>query len=507
MEVYQEMSFSDKEFKLSVNKVKRRLRAFGHEDFLINTINYLNYPSDRKYGFVERQPWLLMLLLKWKFKLESGKKKLTYEKFYKLINFAHKNLSNKIKMPTEYTHYNLFFRNVAYQQFYYQDDFSLPRLIRQYIFFCDKPKNHSINCMFEGEYKIGVKEFTMLSLYLMTLINDSKSIEISRAQFKEFDRNFGGEKVDMFLDAISVRIEDVKRNILKYENTTSNKFYSEYYEESPFHYFPLIKISSYYYCIHKSILGKLLENFVYDSLTKISREEFNRHFTKIFEKYVEDIFVDNFPSAWTERKLKTVVNNDSKVVDLLYSNKDVNIFIDAKAVEMPHRGKVSDSSNIVLGRVKSSALKAIKQACELNSFLNYNSDSQLPKYKRESYLLVITMKDLFLGNGVSFFESVAVGKYEELHEEFGESNCIKPSNIYFITIDDFDFLMQLKKEESLDLIDIIRDATVRDSRSQTRMFHFTQHLHKLNLNSGLPLHLDKHFERLVREYSSTLLGK
>ena len=114
---------------------------------------------------------------------------------------------------------------------------------------------------------------------------------------------------------------------------------------------------------------------------------------------------------------------------------------------MNSQGKTTHSTEILRNKTKHSILKAIKQAHDVIKKLADNSSNVIPS-SQNNYLLVITFKDLYLGNGTDYYEVIAKDKIEEIYDKYKNYPFIPPENMYFITIEDLDILTDIIKQKS-----------------------------------------------------------
>ena len=174
--------------------------------------------------------------------------------------------------------------------------------------------------------------------------------------------------------------------------------------------------------------------------------------------------------------------------------------MDAKAVEMPYLGKITDDPDVILGKVKNTAIKAIEQAFQLNELLLKSNNDKLPRFKEKSYLLVVTYKELYLGNGEVIYEALAQKQIDVITNSVDPAACIDLSRIYFITIEDFDLAMSLVKNHGIQIEDVFEKAIHNDRNAATRKFDFSQHISTLCENVVIPDFLEKETSDMLEKF-------
>lgn len=226
-------------------------------------------------------------------------------------------------------------------------------------------------------------------------------------------------------------------------------------------------------------------------------------FGELFERYVERSIAYAGVKYYTESDIKVTHGETGNQIDFIIQEDDSNIFIDAKAVEMNYQGKVTYSSTILRDKTKKTILKAIKQAHDVIRKLA--GDKSEIESRKNNYLLVVTFKDLYLGNGTTYYEIVAKAKMDEIYTTYEGYPTIPPENMYFITVDDLDIICEILKEGTFKLSELIESFKVNDKKPETRKFDVRLHLHNLETRLKYPDFIstknDEILDRLVNAVS------
>ena len=195
-------------------------------------------------------------------------------------------------------------------------------------------------------------------------------------------------------------------------------------------------------------------------------------FGVIFERYVEDGIKSTSLTYYNEKQLKQLLNPKEKIVDFIITEPSLNVFIEAKGVELSYLGMVSHLSEVVTDKTRTSALKGVEQ---YYSTVNQIITTNLIDIKgKENFLIIVTYKDMYLGNGKDFLDDIAKEKYNLMLDKY--PNCfLKTDNIYFISIDDFDLLIELLIRGTKDLSEIFNYVINNDKDYLTKKFIFRQH--------------------------------
>ncbi|MCB2215115.1 MAG: hypothetical protein KQH59_03555 [Desulfobulbaceae bacterium] len=470
--------FSEDQYYEGYKRIRNKFRKYNSVSVLRKCIEYLHHPTVDRLEALQKQPWFVMLLMKWvliddQFD-QNRKKEIDNKTTHELIQSVF-DLSTVARLPNDFDHHSLFMRGMAYQQFMYQEKFSFSNFARQQLLFAELQPNNYIQKIFSEKIGLEIKKFLELCLALLTRFIATEHRKITKHWFSTLECEYTPIEVEKCLNALSLPILSI-RKILR-QNDSGKRHSEEVYEQTPFVRFPLIKNSSDYLCINHNVLFRSLEHFVYDLLKEVDSQGFMSKFGTIYEKYVGKIIDYSGCSFLTESDIKKAAINPRKIVDYVVIEKAANIFIDAKAVEMTYKGKVTHSANIIKGKVKVSVLKAIEQAQDvLDQIRTGNLKHDQLTLQDLNYLIVVTYKEFYLGRGENFYENIAKEKIDEICDKYPDSPKIMPENMFFITIQEFEYLMEYVRSDASSISDCFEIIKKNDANPKTSKFAFTQHL-------------------------------
>jgi len=492
-------NFSEEAFFAAYKQIRNQFRRYYPLAIIEATFDYLK-PAQTSIEDLQKHPWLVFLLIKWVLLDEQfylrDKQGISKKDFLSLLGKMH-GLGSKstARMPSEYAHYHLWFRNISYQQFIYQSDFNGSAFARQSLMFDSLPKNHLFRAEFKKSTGIPLSDFFELAAMLLARFMTDKNLAISTSWFAPANHRYDESKIKCFLDILSCDINSLRIHLMA-GNDTKKRRSSELYEETKFVKFPLFKDNGQYHIWHPTLFNRGLEYFVYDTLRSPDPSGFMNKFGDIFETYVHRSIQYLGLPYLREEQMQAMLSGIGKVTDFLITEDGANIFVDAKGVEMAYLGKVSHNPDVILDKVETSALKGIEQGFQIVKRLTaQGSLNQTFHARNENYLLIITFKELYLGNGKDFYDAVAKNKIDAL---VGNSNSppIPLENIYFLTVDDMDHFANCVKEGEVGFIDFIRNVVKEDSSASGKRFHFRQHLEKVGMSIGFPRYLDDEVENI-----------
>ena len=251
-------SFKEFTFFSAYKQIRNQFRRYNPLQIIDACIDYLYSQTKTEIDQLQKNPWLVLLLIKWvlidDLYSTSGKKNITFEKFNKILQMMH-DLGAIIRMPSEYSHHILFFRNIAYQQFLYQHPLNLNCLARQKILFDKVSDTHFFKQQFTNKTGLSIEHFLELGFILLCrYIDDFKPI-VTFHWFDTVESHYSDAEVQNLLKIISVDINELRIRLLKSEDKKRNS--REFYEQTPFLNFPLIKLDRKYICVEQKVLKSI----------------------------------------------------------------------------------------------------------------------------------------------------------------------------------------------------------------------------------------------------------
>ena len=436
----------------------------------------------------------MFLLIKWILvgdELEvAGRPGPTNEDTHVILQAVH-DLADKGRMPGDYEHLMLFFRAIGYQQFIYQMPFSFADHTRQFLLFGRLNADHRLSRRFKADIGLEIYEFLQLSILLLVLfVPGGPNRFVDVGWFRHLLIADVEVKAQRFLNTLA-RTPSAMRDFLL---TDKNKGANEYLEQSLFFQMPLINFGGQYTLLHPMMLYRCLEHFVYDRLKKLSPEAFMNSFGDMFEAYVGRVVEYTTIPYFREEQLRELGIEGENVVDYVICDRDANIFVDAKAVSTSHTAMVSHVSRIVRDRTKISALKAIRQALSVNAWLQSGRRHAVLQARQENFLVVVTYRDLYLGNGTRFSQAIAGKDLTDMYNKIPHSHLLPAENIYFVAMDSFERMCHQASIGGVGLIDILQRARNDDRAPTTSKFDFRLHLNAQGVPHEFPIFLRATFD-------------
>ena len=474
------------EFNEGFREIQGLIRRYHPVSILKEALVYLYAPAKSKFDRTSRQPWLIMLLIKWAFldvlsKKPMGRPSITQGQLQGLLQKV-LDLTDSDRMPNEYEDLRLFFRALAYQQFFYQADGKLVDIARQETIFAKVPENHYFKTKFLKGVGLSIESFLRLSFALLASVG-KQGMVLSREQLFALCPPFSPIEVDAFLRAVSVEVNDLNQTLTATD--VDGRGPGEFLQQTPFLRFPLVKVGNQYWCVSPHVLSRSLGHFVYDYLKRDDVNSFNAPFGKAFESYVGKWLRKSKLPMVDENELMRGLSGQGGVVDFLVADGDSNVLIDAKGVEMAQRGMAALRKGDVRRATETSLLKAFKQGHEVVSRLpSVNSKNPVISQRSKNYLLAVTYKELYIGNGRTLAGVVGNAELDKIRANYALEHQIPIENIYFLTIHEFEELMDMVGCGKVGFVEFLERAKLADSSPDTQKFTFEMHLDELARHVG-----------------------
>lgn len=474
-ESYNEKFFS--QYKV----IRNFFRKFNRESIFMSCMDFLITPVNNPINQIKKRPWNIFLLIKWIYSDSENpnpSNNITPYAFNKLRKYMY-DLTMYVKPLNEYENLDLFFRHLAYQQFIYQKSLNLDQIHRQLVFFSTLNNNHYIKSTFYKLTGIKLVNFVELCLMLIGHFYVKKQNYVSENYFDNFIGLFGKNQIESYWKTISLSSNELCTFFRRYSsNNLRNP--SEFYEQTPFTNKPLIKFDSNYICLDQHLLFLFVENYFYDLLKSNDAKNFVPKFGPIFENYVKKTLIYSELNFFHEEELKKILKPKNKIIDFVIVERKANIFIDAKAVEMSYNGKYSSNKTDIERCSNKSVIKAIHQAHDTNQSIWETKNPKI-QFQDNNYVLVITFQEMYLRNGLFYYKNISDKKVDKIISNYKQNLLIPLENIYFITLTDFDNLIEYVKNKKVTISSVIEYAKQNDfdDDPMKQKFHFSQHLHSL----------------------------
>ncbi|MCY3865555.1 MAG: hypothetical protein OXG68_08945 [Chloroflexi bacterium] len=436
-------------------QIKLEIEQLNGEDLIKHLLIKLNQPGATDVEEMRRyEPWNLLLLVKWAtlygdFSASKNQQPVPEHVVHELLSLMQM-LCDRVSEFRTAADAHLYMRKLAYQQFWLQRRESIPfGLARQYLLFGKLQSNHPFLKRFEGLTGVTIAEFIDMAVAVLHyLLTDEARILLMKEWFFAEAQAYGWNTIESFLDSISISTDDAQSWLAKHENDKSASYKTlanEYFEHSPFVRYPLFKYEGKYFVISPTLLLHSLSTFVHDELRRANTSSFMDKFGNMFEQLLDRSLRSVGLNVLTEDDLLCHFgrNSGQKVVDFLISENGCNIYVESKGVTMRWQGMVARLPKTLRNeRSMRSILKAVSQAYDVA--FNIQPGDKICGTEvgaGENYLLVVTMKDFFIGSGQDLSNFIGKDKIDKIIAKYGGTEVIPLKNIFFVSVDELDVIL------------------------------------------------------------------
>lgn len=352
------------------------------------------------------QPWNLLLAIKWIFQEADDGAYLRLpaqrNEVHSLLNLIHE-MEAHVRMPSEYTNVHLFMRQMAFQQFWLQHQVDGAAIARQDLLFTSLPEQHTLQRRFRELTGLRIAEFLELSYAMVALVLNGDSSRVFRAQhFDNLAPRLSEGAIDRFLACLSKSVPEFHAWLAAPPHNGADVA-AERILRTPLLDVPLLNVKGTFVPFYIPLLLRALESGVYRILRAADRADFVMRFGHIFERHLGLCLESAGVAFLDERQLRTVFGEKPRCVDFMIVEADCTILIDAKAVEMSEKGRVSHRPEVVLGTLRDSALKGVSQGmATMQELRQLTRSAPFTIGRKAAFLIVVTFDDLYLGSGSTF---------------------------------------------------------------------------------------------------------
>lgn len=467
----------------AAKEIRKELAKFTTVSVIQIVINKLH--EDQPWGVhAIPLPWLLCQVLEIAFEITPKKhaKKATHsginlivQKLFDLQDIAYKSNHQNVLID---------FRKIIVQQSRFHGQLSRHTIFmdRFYSILFMQDGKQRFNMAFQQETGLSLEAFAFLSSYLMakTIDGDKKFIS-----FEEIVSDIYCvvelEDIAQFIRLIGGTIEELQQIVKEVRKPGRALHASEYFEEPVLVSKPIIIFGDGISTFHRSLLALGISEFVMRLLKK-KMPEFKDKFTKLFERYVEELFVDNGINYIHEREIQSWYKtaNEAPATDFLLQNGDDCLFIDVKGVEPKQTVLTSSNGNLIKERLKDAHIKAIRQISECAQKLE--ELSVVKQNVENRFGLIITHQEYFILDATTLLSYLG-----EAGTPIGENlnGCIKADHVLFCTVSDWEKCLAVCIETNLSVIEFIKFCVKRQRVKELRRFTFEMHVDDFARENGI----------------------
>lgn len=489
----------------AAHKIRAELAKFATSSVIELVIRMLHEKPEWGTRHIP-MPWLLCQILEIAFEITPGK----YAKPATLsgINRIAQKLFDLQDIAFKSNHRDLMidFRRIIVSQFRFSGSLARHAVFmdRFYSILFMQDGKKSFNRAFQKETGLSLETFALLSSYLMAKTIDEQKVFV---YFEEIVSDlFGGvelKDIARFLRLIGGTIEELQLLVKEVRNQGRVFHASETFEEPVLISKPVILFSDGIATAHPCVLAIGLSEFVM-RLLKEKMPDFKNKFTKLFERYVKEVFDDNGINYTHEREIQSWYKTPNEVAatDFLLRNGGESLFVDVKGVEPKQVVLTSSDGRLIKDRLKDAHIKAISQISECAKKLA--ELSVISGDVEQRYGLIITHMDYFILDASTLLSYV--GDSGTKTSEMLDS-CMKANHILFCTIDDWEKCLAVCVDAGLSVLEFMKFCVSRQKIGTSRRFTFDMHVDDFATEKGIRRRLDNNWSSAYKSQMEAELRK
>lgn len=462
--------------------VLRQMREFTVTSLVDAALRILwaSYPTT--VDELQTAPWHILLLLKWAFRdphvaLRVGKT-VTAREFDVLRQHV------QDLVGSEYNRHkpqNIFLMMRAHLQ---QIDFQRPEgwgFLRWPALIARQPASQPSRRQFLSEIGMPPEHFMDLAFGLLAA---GMSREASLApNWLDPVRHFYGDSIDAMSHLVSRDFASLREEMRR-DRAQRLPLHQELYEFPYLKRFPFIKArDGRLHCWHPKVLARGLEDIVHNKLSEL-HSAYTEPFSRLFEQYVMELTRAMDSSAVLESQYRELAGDGAPTVEAIVPCGDCNVMVEAKMSLFGDDVVLTD--NVAQAHQKTKRIRdGIKQAWNVGKALRaMNSPLPACSNATQDFLLVVTSRELFIGDGEMLVRLYRAGEFDYPDEASRKS--LPLCNVFVVSIENFERLSNAVSAGAVSLPALLREAVEKNRDPATSAILFDAFLAEHVSNWGLP---------------------
>jgi hypothetical protein len=330
-----------------------------------------------------------------------------------------------------------------------------------------------LRVLFHEKTGLDVVDFVDLtySTYV-AILNDE--FTFGTGWFQPLRSSYGNACVDAFINSVARTYEELTIFCRALPDAREHRT-SELYEFPLIKRFPLLRTGNVLQSWHPMVFYRGMEGFVHSVMSEAGAEYIER-FSKVFEAHVVGEVKRTGLEYFDEKQLKGFVDGNLQVPDALISFPEANIFVESKAGLFDESVIVVGQSEILASKTRALS-KAIGQGWSAS--VGLRDTRRAPQQVLDApidYLLVVTNKELSASRGTTLRDMYPAGRLDYPNAQ--AEKYLPLQRVYFLSIEDFERLMQATSEKSVVLPVFLERCVKADGDPHTAVYYFDQHLER-----------------------------
>lgn len=250
----------------------------------------------------------------------------------------------------------------------------------------------------------------------------------------------------------------------------------ELYEFPYLRRFPFLRLrNGHLHCWHPLVFARGLEDAVHLQLSVLGKEYVDA-FSLVYEQYVIELAESSGMQTLNESIYKKTVGGHAPSVEIILEGDGCNIFVEAKMSLFADDVLLQDNEKVIYQKTKR-LREAIKQGWRVGEVVRDLSAGFGTRFDTEQdFLLVVTSRELIIGNGDSLQRLYEPGTFNYPSDEAMQR--LPLSNVFILSIEDFEHTMGCVASGEINLSALLKGAVLANGQGDTARMFFSDFLGK-----------------------------
>lgn len=426
-------------------------------------------------------PWHILILLRWVYQYSEpgcNLKVITQNEFNALYNSIY-DLNDRVVLEGQARERVL--DTALRRMMFYQLPFQVRNYEifssfgRQLVMFKDMGDQYGLDTTFQGITGLNLTDYFDLYLCSWEACDGGDALKLSVAYFRN---QFSEDTIRAFFATTALTLDQAKGYIHNHTAAKEIRKWIDYQlnEHTPLERYPFFANNDRFIPYSRKLMDNSFMYNAYD-IFKENNPNFSRDtFGKIFEDYVGKGVRYACPNFLRENQIRKSLPANSKTADFLIQENQATILIDAKSTELHPIARVMQDKASIIRNLEDTIIHGVIQIIVTAHHLR---KAGVIDGTNAIYGIVVTFKDYLIGDGKKFWEEIIKDHVEQKLTQLNIANTIQPEHLFFLSIEEFDYLMAGVKERNLSVSEVLASAAENNNSPQTSTLMLKQHLDKI----------------------------
>ncbi|WP_395681817.1 hypothetical protein [Dokdonella sp.] len=447
-----------------IDEARRRLAEISFRSTLHACLYFLRKEPNDDFGWYERRPFLVFLMIKWAAELWNPAKERR-DGADEDFNFVEQRIWDAIGHLVRDRRPSIMLRRAAFQQFWYQRSFEIGAIPRQAMLFGRLMRDSDVMRAFVADVGIEPEDFVRQLARMASQTGQFLGIPaLEQLRPEPSDRDAQDwPRMTQFLITTPQQLHERMLALARYNAPRA----VELCEQTPLIRTPFITTHNGEECVHHQVLYQGISTVMYDILRERGAEAFMREFGPAFEEYISAVLQELPYDVIRETELEEILGGKGKCVDFAVVSDDALLLVDAKGIEGHYDERYHNLSEVLTEKLRTTAIHAVKQAIETITRLPHELKRPLTVF------VCVTYKQLNIGDGD------ALRDLTHGTEEWNNARWLEPrlpsSNMFTVSVNEFELLCGVLRR-GVSIADVFARVLQNNKNPQTSKFLFEQHM-------------------------------